>query len=326
MERALARLVARVSGQGGEVERLHVGETAVSDVVATCQALSFGGTKAVVLEGSDELKAADGDVLAGYLEDPNPQTVLVMVSLGALPQRLAAAVKKAGQQLHWGPPPKAKARERRAWLEEHLAQEVARHGGTLARGAARRVADRTVTDASDAASLSAAATALSHEAAKLVAYAGGDPIDKAAVDEVVAAHPGARVYELSDAVAAGDAQRAFAVLHDLSHGGDRVAPQVIQSGLVRHFQAIAAVQELPDGVGADELAAATGLKGYPAQKAAEQARGLPRGFGRAAFARVARAELDLRVGSEARLGTTPDDGLRFALERAVADVLRHRRP
>ena len=50
----------------------------------------------------------------------------------------------------------------------------------------------------------------------------------------------------------------------------------------------------------------------------------PAGFGRGAFVRMARLELDLRVGTEARLGTTPDDGLRFALERAVSDVLRLR--
>lgn len=325
VERALARLVTRIAAEGGgEAERLDAAEVPVEDVVATCQALAFGGTRAVVVEGADALKAADGDVLAGYLEDPNPQTVLVLVSLGALPQRLQNAVKATGQLLHWGPPAKARPRERRAWLEEHVTQEVARHGGTLARGMARRITDRTVVDAGDAAALSAAALALSLEAEKLVAYAGGEAIERDAVDAMVPAHPGARVYELSDALTAGDGARSFAVLHDLSHGGDRVAPQVVQGGMMRHFQAIAAVQELPPGASADEVTEATGLRGFPAQKAAEQARVLPAGFGRGAFVRMARLELDLRVGTEARLGTTPDDGLRFALERAVSDVLRLR--
>ncbi|MCB0881457.1 MAG: hypothetical protein KDC33_04455 [Thermoleophilia bacterium] len=326
VERALGRLVARVAAEGaGDADRFDAGETPVADVIAACQTLSFGGARAVVLEGADDLKAADGDALVGYLEDPNPQTVLVLVSLGALPQRLANAVSKVGQALHWGPPAKAKPRERRAWLEDYVGHEVQRQGGTLGRGMARRITERAVVDAGDAAALSAAAVALSQEAAKLVAYARGETIGKDAVDAMVPAHPGARVYELSDAVSAGDGARAFEVLHDLSHGGDRVAPQVVQAGLMRHFQAISVVQELPATADGDDVAAATGLRGYPAQKAAEQARQLPEGFGRRAFVRVARLELDLRVGSEARLGRTPDDGLRFALERAVRDVLALRR-
>lgn len=326
VERALRRLVARVAAEGaGDPDRFDAAETPVADVVAACQTLSFGGTRAVVVEGADDLKAADGDALVRYLEDPNPQTVLVLVSLGALPQRLANAVAKAGQTLHWGPPAKARPRERRAWLEEYVGQEVARQGGQLGRGMARRITERAVVDPGDAAALSAAAVALSQEAAKLVAFAGSEAIGKDAVDAMVPAHPGARVYELSDAVSDGDGARAFAVLHELSHGGDRVAPQVVQGGLMRHFQAIAAEQELPAGADVDDVAAATGLRGFPAQKAAEQARRLPDGFGRRAFVRVARLELDLRVGSEARLGRTPDDGLRFALERAVRDVLSMRR-
>lgn len=322
MERALARLVARIAQDGaGEAERIDAAETPVADIVAACQTLSFGGLRAVVVESADELKAADGDALVAYLSDPNPQTVLVLVSLQGLPQRLHQAIDQAGGLLHWGPPAKARPRERRAWLEDYLAQEITRLGGRPARGVAAMVVDRCVGDIGDARALSAAAVALGNEAEKLVAYAAGDPVDPHAVEAVVPAHPGARVYELSDAVSRGDAPRAFALLHDLSHGGDRVAAQVVQGGLMRHFSAIAAAQELPRDARGDEVAAATGLRGYPAQKAAEQARAMRDGAGRAAMVRCARLELDLRVGSEARLGTSPDDGLRFALERGVSDVL-----
>lgn len=321
VERTVARLLQRIRDEGGmDPERFDADERAVDEVVAACQALSFGGMRAVIVDNADAWKAADGDRVVGYLEDPNPMTVLAMVSSGPVPQRLLHAVERFGGVLRWGPDPKASPRERRKWLEGHFAQEVTRLGGRIPASLARAVVERTVGDG-DARSAGMAATALTNEAEKIVAYAGGAAIDREMVDAMVPAHPEARVYELADAVTQGRARTAYALLQDLATGDDKVAPQVVQVGLVRHFRALAAAQDLGPGAHPDAVAAATGLKGYPARKVAEQVVTLPAGAAARGLVRLTRLELDLRVGAEAQLGRSPDDGQRFALERALTDVM-----
>ena len=73
---------------------------------------------------------------------------------------------------------------------------------------------------------------------------------------------------------------------------------MIVAGLARHYRALARAQELGPGATGDAVSAATGMKGYPAQKVAEQARSLRAAPGARAVARVARLELDIRVSAQ----------------------------
>jgi DNA polymerase III delta subunit len=163
--------------------------------------------------------------------------------------------------------------------------------------------------------------ALSQEAAKLAACAGDAPVDRATVEALVLEAPEARAYELADAITGGEAARAFDLLHDLATGDASTAPIVIQMGLARHFRAIAAAQSLGPDATTDELERIAGVRGYPAQKAVEQARALPPGAGSRALVRLAALELDLRVSALAALGRSRDDGERFVLEMAARDLL-----
>lgn len=323
VERTLARLLLRLRNEGGlEPDRFNARETPVEEIVAACQALSFGGSRAVIVEGADGWRAAEAEAVVRYLDDPNPATVLMLVSAAAPPQKLLHAVERVGTVLRWGPDERAtRPRERRAWLEEYLRGEIQRLGGQAQPAAVRRVVDLLVTIGTRGELPPGATLALAAEAEKLVAYAGGAVIDVEAVDAMVPAHPEARVYELADALTAGRRTETYGLLQDLASGDDRVAPIVVQSGLVRHFRALVAAQDLGPGASPDAVARATGLNGYPARKVAEQAAALPTGAAGRALVRLARLELDLRVGAEAQLGTSPDDGQRFALERAVRDVL-----
>jgi DNA polymerase III delta subunit len=139
---------------------------------------------------------------------------------------------------------------------------------------------------------------------------------------LVPAHPDARTYELSDAITAGNAARAFDLLHELSGGDDPQAPIVIQRGVARHFRALAAVQDLGPHPPRERVEAATGMRGYPAQKLAEQAPRMPEGAGALALIRVADLELELRDSEFARLGESPDDGQRLVLQLATRDLIR----
>jgi DNA polymerase III delta subunit len=316
VDRALVRLVERVARDAGaEPERFDAKDAPIDDVVAALQTLSFGGLQAVIVTGADAWRAADADALVAYLEDPNPSSVLTLVSTGSLPQRLQQAVERVGDVRRWGPD-KSTPKERRKWLEAHFAQEVERLGGHVGPSLARYVVERACGEPNDAQRTGMSALMLTHEAEKLVAYAGGAPIDKAMVATITPEHPEARVYELADALVAGDAPRALGLLGDLVAGDDRTEPIVIVAGLARHYRALARAQELGAEVNADAVSATTGMKGYPAQKVAEQSRTLPGGAAARAVARLARLEMEMRVSAQRELG-----GALFVLESAARDLV-----
>jgi hypothetical protein len=138
---------------------------------------------------------------------------------------------------------------------------------------------------------------------------------------VVIVNPEAKSWELSDALASGETGRVYDVLQDMATGDDPKKAIVVVASLVRHFRALAAVQALGPGASGADVEGATGLRGYPAQKVAEQARRMPPGAGERAVVRLARLELDLRVSTFARMGRSPDDGERLVLELAARDLL-----
>lgn len=312
VERTMARLASRVAGEGGlPPERFEAAATSAGVVVAACETLSFGGARLVMVEGADEWRADDASPLVDYLGEPNPATCLALVSAGPPTPKLLAAVKRVGEELRWGPDPKAKRGERSRWFAAYAAEEARRGGARLSAPLARDLVARVGEDA----------TAIAAEVVKLAAYAGEEPIDREMLDAVVVSHPDARAYELTDAIAGGAAAGAFDLLHELSAGDRPTEPIVVQATLSRQYRGIAAAQARGPEASVEGVAAASGLRGYPAQKAVEQARALPPGAGARGVARLAALELDLRVSAFSELGRSGDDGRRLVLELAVRDLL-----
>ena len=246
-----------------------------------------------------------------YLAAPNPATCLALISDGAVTPKLKAAVEAAGQVLTFGPDPKAKRAERTKWFVDHTVAECHRHGAKLPVAVARDIVRLVGEDA----------MSLSHEAAKLASAAAGAPIDKELVATLVVENPEAKAYELADAVVAGNRAKVFDLLDELGVGDKPTDPAVIHSTLSRHFRGIAVAQSLGDGATPDDVGEATGLKGYPAQKALEHSRAVGEGSGERCVARLATLELDLRVSAFGDLGRSSEDGRRFVLEIAARDLL-----
>lgn len=326
VDRALRALAARVVREGGmEPERMRAEETAAGDVVTACESLSFAGLRLVLVEGADAWKAADAAPLVEYLGRPNPGTCLALLAGGAVTPKLEAAVGAFGGKgvslLQYGPDPKAAKGERQKWLVEHVRKEVDRAGGSIAPAVARQVVQRVVVDRPAARKEGVIALELAAEARKLADYAGGEPVTGEMVSLLVARHPDARVYELSDAIVAGRAQDSFDLLQDMATGDEPVVPIVIQTQLTNHFRRVATVQAMGPRPSEAGVSAATGQKGYPVRKLIEHAQGMPAGMGQLAVARLASLELDLRVNEIARLGRSSQDGARLVLELAVRDLL-----
>ena len=329
VDRAVRALAQRVTDEGGLApERFDAEETGAAAIVAACRALSFAGIRLVVVEHADRWKAADVAPLIDYLSDPNDQTCLALIARDPVTQKLEAAVAALGERavLRYGPDPKAGRAERMTWLVDHVRKEVARAGGTITQALARTVVERVVVDRPAARKESIIALELGAEAAKLAAYAGGQPIDAQMIDLLVARHPDARVYELADAICARASERSFDLLQDMAGGDEPVEPVLIQVQLANHFRRVAAVQGLGARRSPDAIGAATGVKGYPARKLGEHARALAPGAAQRLVARLADLELDLRVSSLLSLGGARADGARadgarLVLELALRDLL-----
>ena len=312
VERAVHRLMARVAAEGGmPPEAFTAAETPALEVVGACETLSFGGTRLVVVRGADDWRADDATPLVAYLSSPNPATCLALVGAGPVTPKLKAAVESAGQVLAFGPDAKASRRDREKWFVDHLAGECQRRGAKITAALARKVVAMIGEDAQ----------ALTQEAAKLASAAGGAPVDADLIAALVVENPEAKAYELADAVVAGNRVKVYDLLGELGAGDKPTDPAVIHGTLTRHFRGIAVAQSLGERATPDTVGEATGLKGYPAQKAVENARALPPGAGDRCVSRLAALELDLRVSAFGDLGRSGDDGRRFVLELAARDLL-----
>lgn len=312
---AVHRLVARVEGEGGmPAERFDAGEIPSTEVRAACEAMSFGGTRLVLVRRADEWKAADMEPLIEYLADPLPTTCLALVGTGGPTPRMLAAVEAAGQVLAYGPPPEKRGNEkvRAKWFREFVQGEVKKRGSSISAALADDVVRRAGRAGSDAGHLA-------NEAAKLAIAAGDAPVTKEDVEALVVVDPEAKAYLLGDLIVSGDSRAAQALVADLAAGSDTTDPIVIQRLLARHFRGIAVAQA--PGASQADVERITGVKGYPAQKAVEHARTIAPGAGEWCVARLADLELDLRVSALTDLGTSRGDGERMVLEMGVRDLI-----
>lgn len=313
VDTAIRRLITRVQDEGGLTpERFDASEDSSVDVRAACEALSFVGTRLVLVRRADQWKAADVETLIEYLADPLPGTCLALVAVGAPTPRMTKAVDAVGQVLSYGPPAKASGKERVKWFTDFVVREVRRNQTSISPKLAADVVRRAGRAGEDAGHLA-------NEAQKLALAAGPEPVTHEMVDALVVVDPEAKVYLLGDLITSGDARGAHALLADLAVGSETTEPIVIQRALARHFRGVAVAQGL--GATQSDVERLTGLKGYPAQKAVEQARRLPPGAAERCVARLADLELDLRVSAFTDLGESRADGGRIVLEIGLRELI-----
>jgi DNA polymerase III delta subunit len=171
VRRIVHRLVARMEGEGGEVERHEVAgdaEFGPADAVGACNALGlFAARRLVLVEGCDGWRADDiARHLEPYAKEPAPDTVLALVFDGAVRKdsRLRKLVPEAGQLIH-DPPPIGK-----------LVHDLSRlHGVRLEPDAARRLVDL----------VGERPEQLDAELHKLATWADGEEVDERVVDALV---------------------------------------------------------------------------------------------------------------------------------------------
>lgn len=245
VRRFKARLLERPAGELN-LSELHAPDVTARELIAICDTLPFIDDRRLVIvhnlfgwrpKGANRRRPApDGDARSettnplkpereaflAYLPNLAPRTTLLLVEGELTPTQQAEIVKQVPRDrldVRAFPAPRGAA------LEGWLAKRARQHGGALGPRVANllRVYGPTSLEGLD------------QELAKLVTYAGPDPVSVDDLDQLL---PGGEiiVFELLDAIADGRPAQALTSLHRLFRQGQRpeeLAPQII--GLYRRL-------------------------------------------------------------------------------------------
>ncbi len=222
------------------------------------------------------MNADDAEPLLSYLASPNPSTVLVAQSSKVdKRQKLYAAVAKKGW-LHVLAAPRQ--------LQPWVTQEAAAVKVRLAPAAITRLIDVVGADLSR----------LSLAVAQLGLYAGDRQVTADDVDELIADTRERTVFELTDAIGAGDLEAALAGVAKLCDQRESAVGVVVM--LARHLRQVAGVHgALAAGLPRGQWAERLGVPPFVVDKLAAHARVLP-------AAAVARATSHLAAADRALKG------------------------
>jgi DNA polymerase III subunit delta len=279
---------------GPSDERLDVG--AVLDACTTPPFLV--DRRVVVVREAGQLTAADASRLVAYLGDPLESTILVLVGGGgAVPPSLSKAVTAAGEVVDASV---GSGRARSQWLAVHVREGPVR----LDAAATGRLAEHLGEDMGRLAGLLDTLAA---------AYGEGATVGPEDLEPFLGEAGSVAPWELTDAIDAGDARGALAVLRRILAAGAS-PPLVVLGGLHRHYRQLLRL----DGSGAtsaDQAAELLGLRSsFPAGKALNVSRRMSTSSIARAVRLLAQADLDVR-------GTTALPG-ELVLEVLVARLSR----
>lgn len=256
------------------------GPPIVSAALGSASTPPFGtDRRVIVIREAGAMSAADAEAVARYLADPCPTTALVLVGGGGrLPVALTKAVKAAGGQEVKASPGKT---------GDALTGALDGAGVKLTAAAAHRVAGWLGDDAGRIPALLDVLRA---------AYGEGARVDVDDLEPYLGEAGGVAPYHLTGAVDKGDAAGALEILHRLR--GASFHPLQVMALLHKHYQRMLRLDAPSIGGEQDAVAALGGkVKPYPAGLALRQARLLGSDGLRAAYAHLAKADVDLRGGT-----------------------------
>jgi DNA polymerase-3 subunit delta len=301
----IALALQRLRGRIGEeaTEQLHATEASGEDAVAACNALGlFGGeARLVVVDGVEAWKAADVKEIEAYLAAAAPMTVLALVGEGVKRDSpLAKAVGKVGDILAYDVTKKQ--------LPEWVGEQFARLGASADRDACRVLVEAVGDDVGDLAS----------EVQKLATWANGEPITRAAVEQLAVGRAETPIFAVTDAWGRRDVAatlRASDSLLERSHRPRSAELIRLVASLVGHVGRVRKVSLLADeGVRSNEIASRLKMHPFVAEKAAKQAGNFsPEEL---AQATVRLAELDAGAKGGSRLPAE------LQLERTLVEITR----
>ena len=253
-------------------------EKGLGPALATARTLPMLAKRRLVVgKAIDEVKAADLEPLAGYAEDPNPSTCLLLIA-DKVDVRFKAfqTLKKRGY-LHVFAPLRDQA------LAGWLRTEARARKLTLAPEAAEALATAAGPDLGR----------LSQALDLLALYADGKAIGVDDVEDLIAETRQRGVFELTKAIGAGNVGRALALLTNMLR--NREPALRIQFMLARHLRQVWRAKELfASGAGRNDIAAGVGINPFFLDDVLVPARRMSRASLERAFERLYVADVELK--------------------------------
>ena len=287
-------------GPGG-LEAFDARQSEPGEVTASLAMLSFEtATRYLLVEDVCAWKAAELAPLEKALAELPPETVLVLIARGKAPKSLSKAAEKAGGEVREYAAPKpwelpkwcvGHARELGLQLDQEAAKELVGRVGTSQQRLSRE--------------LEKIALAVHPSAAVTVAD----------VERLAATDTAPGVYDLADALVAGDLRGTLALAEQLDEHGER--PSKLVWPIVRRLREVHQAAALL-GAGMPDAQVAAALKGPPwaSKKVIARAKKADVATLERALCVFADLEVELRGGSDLQLGE--DTAFSLALARATA--------
>ena len=289
VKRALAKLRTYFSEDA--IETFDAGMFPAADVVASCSMMGlFADRRLVVVQGADQWKVDDINVVLDYLKVPEPATVLVLLADKlAGNSRLLKAFQKPRLIEATGPDASA--------LPHWVVQSFAKHGATASTLIARRLLALTGTDSLER---------IESDIARIAAYAGSEPVTEAMIDELSTFTSDAKVWAITDAWATRDRPTVLRSADELLTNGED--PIRLVMVLARHIRAVhqtrCLLNEMPASQAVAEIGTLAGAKPWAAKKYVQQAQKISMPQADASLARIALLEAELKgaaaLASQAR--------------------------
>lgn len=283
----------------GALESFHGSSATPGEVAGAVMALTFAtGTRYILADAVEGWKVGDLDPLEQALAAMPPDTVLLLIARGKVQQRLLKAVEKGGGEVReFGAP---KPWEMPKWVVERAREVGLRLDGEAAKTLVAAVGTGQHRLSREVEKLAIAA----HPQAQLSA-------DE--VDQLVAGDTAPQVYDLADALVAGDVEQTLALAEQLRAADER--PGKLMYPVVRRLREVhRAAELLAAGVPEGEVAKEMRLPPWAAKRIVAKAKKAHRDTLERAICTFADLEVEMRGGGDL------DDDTAFsrALARAAA--------
>jgi DNA polymerase III subunit delta len=280
-EERKARSVEKLRGDR-TADAYDAAESGSEAVVSACNSYSlFGDGAFVLVKNLDAWNAAQKTPIVDYLQDPSPETDLVLIGekLGTR-EKLLAAVKKAGE-VHNLEQPTGKALLR--WAVGHARKQ----GLDLPEDVAQSLAERCSGDK----------TRLVREMEKLALYVSERPATHQDVEALCPPDLQSNIFAFVDALAAGNRGRALQLLEDLISTGE--LPLRVTYMIRRQFELLARSRALFErGASRSEVAGELKIPPFVARRLEEQTHHLGEEDAEQALGLVLGLERGLKGGSD----------------------------
>jgi DNA polymerase-3 subunit delta len=279
--RARVRKRAETENGPGGLESFDAKSDTADDVAASLSALTFAtGSRYLLVDDAGAWKAPDVAPLTAALEQMPPDTVLVLVVRGKPLKGLVKAVEAAGGELREHAAPKP-------WELPKWATSRARELGLRLEGEAAKTL---------VALAGPSQQRISRELEKLAIALHPEPTVRVEdVELLTAGEASPKVYDLADAVVAGNIEAAIELAEDLTLHGER--PSRFVYPIVGRLREVhRAVELLEGGLTEKELASAMKAPPWRVKKVVALARRADREALERALCRFADLEVDLRGG------------------------------